>query len=340
MDLSNFVTIGENIHCTLIVKLGGIHTMDLPAGGVGVKFSYQDQDRIMPIPADWEKFSPAFGQGSVKHIALAVWHALNSSGDDQQAGVDYITNAAQRQIDNAATFLDVNVDEYTNDATLRLEVMKWLATFLTERFETPLSIDSSNKEVLAAGLNCCKTDISVPMLNSVSLEREDCLELIQQFKAEVVVGATGREDMPTTLEGRMENFTEIITKLDALDIARERMHLDPLVYPISTDPANGKGFLDAVAAAKEKFGPVHITGGFSNISFGMPQRKLLTMVFVNLCSQVGADSGIINPVSMSAKLIGDMDKDSEKFKLARAVLTGEDMYGMEFITAHRDGSLS
>ena len=64
------------------------------------------------------------------------------------------------------------------------------------------------------------------------------------------------------------------------------------------------------------------------------------MVFVNLCAQVGLDSGIINPVSMSAKSIGEMDQESEKFKLARAVLTGEDMYGMEFITAHRDGRLS
>lgn len=340
MDIPNFVTIGENIHCTLIVKLGGVRTAPMPSGGLGVKFSYQGQDRFLPISDGWEKVSPAMAQEKVKHIALAMWHALNSSGDDQQAGIDYIVNAAQRQIDNAATFLDVNVDEYTNDTALRIEAMKWLATFLSERFDIPLSIDSSNKEVLAAGLGCCRTDIGSPMLNSVSLEREDCLELIQQFNAEVVVGATGREDMPTTLEGRMKNFTEIIAKLDALGIDRERMHLDPLVYPISTDPNNGKGLLDAVVAAKKEFGPVHITGGFSNISFGMPQRRLLTMVFVNLCSQVGVDSGIINPVSMSAKSIGEMDQTAEPFKLAAAVLTGEDMYGMEFITAHREGKLS
>ena len=137
-----------------------------------------------------------------------------------------------------------------------------------------------------------------------------------------------------------KNFTEIIGKLDAIGIERKRMHLDPLVYPISTDPNNGKGFIDAVIEAKKQFGEVHITGGFSNISFGMPQRKLLTMVFVNLCAGVGVDSGIINPVTMSVRAIGAMDQESEPYKLAAAVLTGEDMYGMEFIAAHREGKLN
>ncbi|MCK5114724.1 MAG: dihydropteroate synthase [Phycisphaerae bacterium] len=339
MDMSNFVTIGENVHCTLVVKKGGIHTVELPGDALGIKFNFKGQDRVMVIPDNWADFSPGYAQGSLKHIALAVWYALNTTGDDQQTGMDYIANAAQRQIDNAATFLDVNVDEYTNDHALRIDVMKWMATFLSERFETPLSIDSSNKEILDAGLSCCRKDIGVPMLNSVSLEREDSVELIQKYNAEVVVGATGREDMPTTLEGRMTNVTEIIGKLDALGIERNRMHIDPLVYPISTDPNNGKGLFDAVTAIRKTFDGVHITGGFSNISFGMPQRKLLTMVFVNLCVQAGADSGIINPVHMSAKAIGDMDQESVPFKLAAAVLTGEDMYGMEFITAHREGKL-
>ncbi len=339
MDMSNFITIGENIHCTLIVKLGGISTVELPSGGVGVKFDYQGQDRILPIPAGWEKISPAMAQEKVKHIALAIYHARNSSGDDKQAGVDYLVNAAERQIAGGANFLDVNVDEYTNDPAERQATMTWLASFLSERFDTPLSIDSSNKEVLRAGLKCCRTDIGSPMVNSVSLERADCVELIPEFQAEVVVGATGKEDMPCLVEDRLVNFREIIGLLDAAGVPREKMHLDPLVFPISTDPNNGKYFLEATAAAKKEFGPVKLTGGYSNVSFGMPQRKLLNMVFVHLAVQNGAGSGIINPIAMPASAIAAMDVESEKFKLARAVLTGEDMYGMEFISAHREGKL-
>ena len=338
MDVSNFVTIGENIHCTLIVKLGGIHTVETPEG-VAVKFNYQGLDKLLPIPQNWEKISPAMAQEKVKHIALALWHARNSSGDAQQIGVDYLMHAAERQIAGGANFLDVNVDEYSNDDAERIAAMQWMARFLSERFETPLSIDSSNKAVLQAGLECCRKDIGSPMVNSVSLEREDCVELIPQFDAEVVVGATGREDMPCAIDDRLANFREIIAKLDALGVAREKMHLDPLVFPISTDPSNGTNFLQATTAAKAEFGPVKLTGGYSNISFGMPQRKLLNMVFVHLCIEAGASSGIINPVSMPASAIGAMDPACEPFKLAKAVLTGEDMYGMEFITAHREGRL-
>ena len=61
-------------------------------------------------------------------------------------------------------------------------------------------------------------------------------------------------------------------------------------------PAN---FLSAVAAVRQTYGPqIHIVAGLSNISFGMPNRKLINMVFIYLCSQAGTDGGIVDPVSM------------------------------------------
>jgi cobalamin-dependent methionine synthase I len=336
MDIANFTTIAENIHCTLIVKLDGKKVVKAN-GGKAVKFTHEGQNRLLPISPNWK--SPMLEQGKVQHVALALWHAMNSSGDDQKTGEDYILQAAQKQIDGGATFLDVNVDEYSNDNLVRVEVMKYLATFLSGKFDTPLSIDSSNKDVLQAGLECCRKDIGQPMLNSVSLEREDCVELVPEFNAHVVVSAAGKEDLPTTLDGRMTNLREIIGKLDAVGVSRDRMHLDPLVFPISTDPANGKGFFEVTTAAKKEFGAVKITGGYSNISFGMPNRKLLNEVFINLVVQAGAESGIINPVSTPISAVAALDPNSEPFQLAKAVLEGTDMYGMEYITAFREGKL-
>ena len=339
MDMSDFITIGENLHCTLTVKLGGARTVELSGRGGGVKFKHEGEDRVLPIPADWEKFSPVLAQEKVQHVALGIWQALNGSGDDQKAGEDYLILTAQQEVDNGTNFLDVNVDEYTNDPAERVEIMKWLVTFLSERFETPLSIDSSSKAVLEAGLKCCRKDIGKPMINSISLEREECIELVPAFDAHTVVSAAGRKDLPTTLQGRIDNFREVVAMLDKLDVTRDRMHLDPLVYPISTDPVNGMNLLEAVTAAKNEFGEVKLTGGFSNISFGMPNRKLLNMVFVYLCVDAGAQSGIINPVAMPPAKIGAMDTQSEPFKLTRAVLVGEDMYGMDYIAAFREGRL-
>ena len=283
--------------------------------------------------------SAPYNDGKIKHIAVAVYQARDASGDDKQTGEDYLCWAAQRQIAAGANFLDVNVDEYTNDAAERIETMRWLAGFLAQRFDTPLSIDSSNTDVIVAGLEACRKDAGPQMINSVSLERSDCIDVIKQFDTAAVVSAAGRDAMPSAPEERMANFTEIVGLLDAAGVQRDRMHLDPLVFPISTDPMHGKNFLETTRQAVAQFPGARLSGGFSNVSFGMPRRKLLNMVFTWLAVDAGASSGIIDPATMPPQAIAEMDTDAEPFRLARAFLTGEDMYGIEFIAAHRGSKL-
>jgi len=340
MDMSDFAVIGENIHCTRVVKLGGKTTVELPGGGAGVAFKHKGAERVLPIPGDWAKISPAYGDGKIKHMALAIHQATRgSSDDDRRAGEDYLVSAAQRQIDAGASFLDVNVDEYSYKPDEQIAAMQWLATFLNDRFDVPLSIDSSHVATVVAGLECCKDPDRGQMVNSVSLERQGLVEVIRRYGTEAVVSAAGVNDLPSDVAGRITNFELILSQLDAAGIERQRMHLDPLVFPISTDPMHGRNFLDATAEAVRRFEGVRLGGGFSNVSFGMPQRKLLNMVFVLLCAEAGASSGIIDPVQMPISEIAGMDTSAEAFKLAKAFLTGEDMFGMEFIAAHRQGRL-
>jgi 5-methyltetrahydrofolate--homocysteine methyltransferase len=338
MDMRHFIAVGENIHCTRIVKSGGKRAVPLDGGGEGVGFQYQGADRVLPLPDNWAEISPAYNEGKIRHVQLAVWQALNGSGDDRQTGVDYLCWAAERQIEAGARYLDVNVDEYTNDSAERSEVMQWLATFLSERYDTPLSIDSSNVDVLAAGLSCCRSGVD-PMVNSVSLEREDAVDVVIQYSAHAIVSAAAKEGLPSGIDDRMANFTGIIKILEGKKMPREKMHLDALVLPISVDPENGKKFLESSKQAAETFPGVNLNGGLSNISFGMPNRKLLNMVFCYLFVEHGGTGGIIDPVAMSPKAVGELDPRSESFKLARNVLVGEDMFGGEYIAAHREGRL-
>jgi cobalamin-dependent methionine synthase I len=102
----------------------------------------------------------------------------------------------------------------------------------------------------------------------------------------------------------------------------------------------GQAYLDAVQTIRERFGDdIHITGGVSNISFGLPARRIISDVFLDLCVENGQDSGIIDPVAdVHAAL--NPDRESRAYELARAMLTGEDAYGMRFIEAFRAGELS
>ncbi len=335
-----FITVGENIHCTRIVKRGGTMTAPLPGGGEGVKYKFAGAERLLPVPANWESVSPAYKEGKLKHVALAIYLALNAkTAAERQGGEDYLMHLAERQIVKGATFLDVNVDEYSSNSAETIEIMSWLAEFLSARCETPLSIDSSKPETIVAGLTKCRGDGARPMINSISLERPEIIDIAKHYDADAIVNAAGREGMPADADERLKNFRELLPKIEAAGIKRGKLHLDPLVLPISTDPMNGNHFLDATAKAAAEFKGVHLNGGLSNVSFGMPNRKLLNMVFAYLCVQAGTDGGIIDPVSMPAKEILGQDPEAKDFKLARAVLVGEDMFGMEYIAAFREGTM-
>jgi 5-methyltetrahydrofolate--homocysteine methyltransferase len=174
----------------------------------------------------------------------------------------------------------------------------------------------------------------------VSLERADAIEIAKEANAVVIASAAGAEGLPNTLEERMVNIDAIYQQLEAAGFEKSAIHFDPLVFPISTDGENGTRFLATVKAIREKYGPdVHIVAGLSNISFGMPNRKLINQVYTWLACEAGADGGIVDPMQINIKVLNGMDTESEPFKLAKALLLGEDDFGMEYITASRDGRL-
>ncbi len=340
MDTQNFTVVGENIHCSRIVKRQGKRAVKLADGSEAVSYHYQGESRQMPIPPQWGEFSPAFQQGNVKHTALAIFLAINGKGTMQNQGKDYLEWMAASQIESGAHFLDVNVDEYSTDRNASIEAMVFLAEFLSSRYDTPLSIDSSDPDILRAGLSRCRPEIGPPLINSLSLERKDATGLLTEFDCEAIVNAAGDAGMPCGVEDRMDNLRRIISQIAELGVPFSRLHVDALVMPVSTDPMNAGYFMQTTATAVKEFPGIHACGGISNISFGMPRRKLLNMVLTRICAdQHGLDGGIIDPMQMPVDEIAALDPESEPFRLAGAVLTGEDTFGMEFITASRDGRI-
>ena len=119
--------------------------------------------------------------------------------------------------------------------------------------------------------------------------------------------------------------TQLIEKVDEMKIPYERVHVDPLVFPISVSPLYGPHFIDAVKTIRNRFGSeLHISGGLSNVSFGLPNRKLINDVFIYLCLDSGIDSGIIDPVQTNINNVFELDISTFGFKVARDMLLGKD----------------
>ena len=83
---------------------------------------------------------------------------------------------------------------------------------------------------------------------------------------------------------------------------------------------------------RERFGEeIHITGGVSNISFGLPARRIISDTFLDLCVQAGQDSGIIDPVAD----IGAALNPDREFRGLHAGLGHADRRGCLWHAVHR-----
>ncbi len=339
MNIEKFIGVGENIHCTRIYKVGGKFCVESD-GTYVINYKTADGAAELVVPecftgdANW-------AAGKVKHCAVAIWQGLYGEDDAAKAaGVDYLQCLARKQEAAGATYLDINVDEFSTDVDQRVALMKWTVDVVQKACNLPVSVDSSNLDILSAGLEMADPARARPMVNSVSLERTEAISVAAEYNAVVIASAAGEADLPQSCEERMANFARLVPMLADAGLKGSDLHFDPLVFPISTDGANGVRFLDTVKALRETYGDeIHIVGGLSNISFGMPVRKLINQVYVLMAVEAGADGGIVDPMQINAKILSAIDQDTEAVKLARALLNGEDDFGMEYITASRDGRL-
>ena len=334
-----FIVIGENIHATRVLLRTGARVTSLPDGSPALPFTDDEgNERLLPVPGD--AVEGAGEKQKVKHVKAAVLAGLGG-GPDAELGRGYVRFLARRQAEAGADYLDLNVDEVSNDLAVRVEAMRWLVAAVENATPAALALDSSAPEVMSAGLATVARLAGAPLLNSASLERLDVLDLAAAQGCPVVLGAAGEHGMPGSAQERVANATRIIEEAARRGVPLGSMHVDPLVMPVAVEPEVGAWFLEAVRTLRERYGPeVHLTGGLSNVSFGMPLRKLLNDVFIDLAAEAGADSGIIDPVASDPRRIFEQDRSSRAYALAADLLAGRDMFGMEFLTAYRAGELA
>ena len=329
--MSEFKIIGENIHTTRSIKLGGVRTKEIDSK---IVISYRkkgDDFSIMDIPKHFEDTQP-YKQGQLKHFMIAIWHGMNGN---KSQGIDYIKWEIERQTSNSASYLDINVDEYSYKIEDQIEAMRWLVDIVKEYAKIPVSIDSSNPEIIKAGLDQYDNHMR-PMVNSLSLERKDLVEAIVEFDAQVVVSAASESSMPEDSNERIENLKNLIDYSTSKGLLLKDLFIDPLIFPISVSSSYGTDALEAISKIKNEWPEVNITGGMSNVSFGLPKRRLVNDVFISLAIDAGANSGIINPVESKIDRILSIDKNSEAFSITKDMLEGRDEFCVNYLSAFRE----
>lgn len=243
----------------------------------------------------------------------------------EKKDADYIKQVAKEQLEAGANYIDVNCGTMVNN---EVETMEWLVNTIQEAVEAPLCIDSPNPKALEMGLSLAK--FGQPMINSIADESErfeNVLPLVLKHKAKIVALCMDDSGMPNTGEDRLRIAKSLYNKLTEAGVPDDDIYFDPLVKPISAVETAGHEVLQSIKFIKELFPKVHFTCGLSNVSYGLPNRKVLNRLFVVQTMTMGMDGYILNPT----------DKGMMGVIHASCALLGQDSYCMNYLTAHRNG---
>ena len=336
-----FTIIGENIHATRVLLRSGKRLAATADGRDALVFAGPEgSPRLFPLPGAILA-SSEFAAGKVKHIRAALMAALGENPAEAAIGRDYLAWLAARQVAAGADFLDLNVDELSEKTEVQRAAMTWLVGEIEAAAPVPLALDSSSSEIIRAGLEARDRSRPAPLLNSASRERLDVLDLAAEHGCPVIASAAGGTDLPSNAEERVANALAMVGAATARGIPLDRLHLDVIVLPVAVDPMVGDAVIGSIRRLRAELGPaVHLCGGFSNVSYGLPIRKLINDVFVDLAAEAGADSGIVDPVASDLDRVFAQDRETRPYQLAADLLTGADPYGMAFLAAYRKGELA
>ncbi len=87
-------------------------------------------------------------------------------------------------------------------------------------------------------------------------------------------------------------------------------------------------YLDAVRDIRERYPDVHIFGGHSNISFGLPQRKAVNNAFLILLILASCDTLMIDPIL-------NPPVDMIDFRISSDTILGKDEFAMAYMSHFR-----
>jgi len=135
--------------------------------------------------------------------------------------------------------------------------------------------------------------------------------------------------MPTSVEERAHVGLELIGRLGDEGIPLHKIYVDPLVQPVSIDTRMGAAVLGAIQKIMNDFPGVNTICGLSNISFGLPGRRIINRNFLALCIAYGLSAAILDPT----------DDELMATLISVEMLLGRDEYCERFIEAYQQGRI-
>lgn len=229
-------------------------------------------------------------------------------------------DVARHQIENGAMIIDVCMDDAMLDGVNAMTSFLNLAMAEPDIAKVPVMIDSSDWEVVKAGVKCVP---GKPIVNSISLKDGEegfirKARFLQKIGAAVVVMLFDEQGQAAEYQRKVDIAQRCYHLLvEKAGFPAEDIIFDPNILAIATGMDEHRNyavdFLQATRWIKHNLPHVKISGGVSNLSFSFrgnnPVREAMHSVFLYHAVKAGMDMGIVNPA-----LLGVYDEIPEDLR--------------------------
>jgi len=263
---------------------------------------------------------------------LIVAERINSSRKSVARAIEtrdavFIRNEAKNQAEAGADYIDVNAGAFPGE---ELACLGWVVEVVQKAVDLPLAIDSPDPAVIQGVLPLLDRP---PMINSITLEParlNHILPLVTSHGARVIGLCQSEERMAESIEDKVRLAGRLVESVTRAGIPLNDLYIDPLVYPLATHSGSAMAAMEAIDRIMREFPGVHTICGLTNVSYGLPERKLINRTFLAAAISRGLDGVIMDPT----------DPFLYAALKAGLAVAGSDDYCMGYIDAFRAGRLA
>ena len=236
-----------------------------------------------------------------------------------------IKEIARNQVNAEADMLDINGGLPGQEA----ECLSWLVKTVQEVVDVPLCLDTADPEALRRALPLCKHRAMINSITDQAVRYNAVLPLVKEYNTKVIALCMGDSGPPATLEARVTTAYRLVDRLTTDGIPLDDIYVDVCVMPISMGLTQGKAVAEAIGQVTTRYPGVHTSAGVSNVSFGLPVRKLLNEAFLSLLMARGLDAAVVDPCDRQLVM---------NIRAAEAIL-GRDKMCANYLRAYKEGKL-
>lgn len=202
-----------------------------------------------------------------------------------------IQDWAIKQTNAGAAWLDLNTGASAEDP---IKTMEWLVNTVQEVVDTPLCLDSTNYDVIEAGLKLCKRPALINSCHADRYKIERVFPMAIKYNAKVIgLAMTESSGIPKNADARVAIAMELVAAADEFGLPMEDLYIDPLAMPINVAQDHAIEVMETIKQVKMLSDPSPKTVvGLSNCSQRCANRNILNRTFLVMLQAYGLDAAI------------------------------------------------